>query len=360
MKETVNFSAIDPYLIDNIEKPTESKVKSKDYISWGNSNKYPDYLWGLYLNCATLQAIINSAVDYIVGNQVTCNIPGFNTKVNKKGDTIADLVYKVAVDKMIFGGYAIQVIRSKTGDIAELYHLDFMKIRSNEDNTILYYSNNWNQWGSKSIAYPSFKYEDRNPTSVYYNKGHLTRQVYPIPIYGAAVIPCELEKNINEFHLNNVNNGFTGSYIINFNNGVPDDEAKEEIEYKINEKFSGHQNAGRILISYNDSEVNKLTVDKLDTSDLDTKYGSLKVWAREQIFTAFRCNPNLVGINTESSGFNNEEFDSAFKLFNRTVIKPIQADIIRGFDKIFNAKDSLKITPFSIEDNDVIAVNDGV
>lgn len=360
MKAKMNFAAIDPYIVDNIIKPTESKVKSKDYISWGEGNKYPEYLWDLYLSCATLQSIINSSVDYIIGNGVDCNVEKFKTKVNRKGDTISDLLYKVAVDKMIFGGYAIEIIRDRSGNISELYHLDFMRVRSNEDNTIFYYSKQWNQWGCKYKELPVFRFDDKNVDSVYYSKGTVTRQVYPIPIYGAAVIPCELEKCVNEFHLNNINNGFVGSYVINFNNGVPDDETKEEIEYKINEKFSGYQNAGRILISYNESEANRVTIDKLDANDLDDKYDSLKVWAREQIFTAFRCNPNLVGINTESTGFNAEEFDSAFKLFNRTVIKPIQTEILRSFDKIFNSEGSVTIKPFTLDNNDVNEVENGI
>lgn len=360
MKAKVNFAAIDPYIVDNIVKPTENKVKHKDYISWGEGNKYPDYLWDLYLNCATLQSIINSSIDYIVGNGVECNVDKFKLKVNRRGDTIEDLIYKVATDKMIFGGYAIEIIRDRLGNVAELNHLDFIKVRSNADNTIFYYSNDWNQWGCKYKELPVFNPEDKTVNSVLYSKGTITRKTYPVPVYGAAVIPCELEKCINEFHLNNVNNSFVGSYIINFNNGVPDDEAKEEIEYKINEKFSGHQNAGRILISYNESDANKVTVDKLETDDLDKKYDSLKTWAREQIFTAFRCNPNLVGINTESTGFNSEEFDSAFKLFNRTVIKPIQTEILRSFDKIFSTEGSLTIKPFSIDYNDEKIVENGI
>lgn len=305
----------------------------------------------MYLNVATLQSIINGSADFIVGNDVICNVDGFTNIVNKKGETIMDIVRKIAVDKMIFGGYALQIIRNMAGDVSEIYHLDFMKLRSNEKNTIFYYADDWTAWSVKSIKYPKFDAKDLNPTSVVYNKGYSTRSVYPIPTYSASLLSCEIEKRINEFHLNNLNNGFMGNVIVNFNNGVPTDEDKEEIEYNLNEKFSGSSNAGRMLISFNESDANKTTIERLDSDDFDEKYQALSERTKEQIFTAFRANSVLFGINY-SSGFNENEFNEAFKLYNRTVIKPIQKDIVDTFDKIFATQGSITIKPFSLETED--------
>lgn len=350
-KVSVKLAAIDPLIVDNIVWPTEDKVRNKDFVSWGTNNKYPAYLWDLYTNVATLQSIINGSADFIVGNDVICNIDKFNVTVNKKGDTIVDIVRKIAVDKLIFGGYALQVIRNMVGEVNEIYHIDFMKIRSNEKNTVFYYADDWTAWSVKSIKYPKFEFTDKSPASIIYNKGYNTRSVYPIPMYGASILSCEIERKINEFHLNNLNNGFMGNCIINFNNGIPTDEEQAEIEVNVNEKFGGTSNAGRILMSFNDSEANKTTIDRLDADDFDEKYQALADRSRTEIFTAFRANPVLFGINY-SSGFNENEFNEAFKLYNRTVIKPIQKDIIATFDKIFNTKSSITINPFSLETTD--------
>jgi hypothetical protein len=143
-----------------------------------------------------------------------------------------------------------------------------------------------------------------------------------------------------------------GNLIINFNNGEPTDEIREEIERNINEKFSGYQNAGRILISYNADEANKTTIERLDSDDFDEKYQSLSERTREQIFCAFRANPNLFGINSDSTGFNEQEFESSFKLYNRTMIRPIQKEICDSFDKIFGMQNSITISPFSLNEAD--------
>ena len=341
----ISLSAIDPFKKSNLVLPIEASVRNKDYILWGEDNKYPDYLLDLFQSVATLQSVIVGTADYICGDSISLNAA---QQVNSKGDTIADLVRKIAIDKLIFGGYAIQVIRNRVGEVSELYYIDFSKLRSNEDNTIFTYSDNWTAWSVKTIQYPRFNYTDKNPSSIYYSKGSLTRSVYPTPIYSAAIIPCEVEKSINQFHLNEINNNFLTSAIINFNNGKPNDVQKEEIERLVNEKFSGKDNAGRILISYNDSADNATTIERLSEDGYDERYSSLAERSRAQIFTAFRANPRLCGLDTDSTGFSTTEYNDAFALYNRTVVKPLQKDIINSFNKIYNTDNAITIVPFTL------------
>ncbi len=75
-KTKVQLSAIDPVVVSNLVLPVESRKRGSDWISWGEDNRYPLYLWDLYLNVATLQSIINGTADFIVGNDVICNAPG--------------------------------------------------------------------------------------------------------------------------------------------------------------------------------------------------------------------------------------------------------------------------------------------
>lgn len=354
-KKVIALSAIDPIVVNNVPEYKEEKVRSKNYISYGANNLWPNYLWDLYNTVASLQSIINGTVDFICGNNIS--FKDRDNVVNAKGETVLDIVRKIAVDKMIFGGYALQIIRNMAGEVAEIYALDFMKVRSDEKNEVFFYCEDWSKWGAKSLVYPKFGINDNNPTSIYYNKGSITRSVYPTPIYCAALVACELEKAINEFHLNNINNGFATNLIINFNNGQPNEEQKKEIERDVTEKFSGYQNAGRILLSFNDSEENATKVERLNDDSFDDKYSALATRSREQIFTAFRANPCLFGLNPENNGFSAVEFASAFKLYNRTVVRPIQNEIIDSFDKILGTKGSIIITPFSIETNVENSVN---
>lgn len=352
-KINIQLAALNPFIQSNMVENVEKEISGKDFIAWGDNNQYPNYLFSLYEDCATLQSIINGTSDFICGNDAICNIVNFQRQINKKGETINDLLQRLSVDYLIFGGFAIQVIKDYNNNVAELYWVDFSKIRSNKKNEVIFYSEDWDKsFGRvKYITYPKFNPNDNNPTSIFYFKGNKTRSVYPTPLYNASIIACELEKKINKFHLNEISNNFLSSKIINFNSGVPDDELKSEIERNINEKFSGAENAGRILISFNDNKENETTVTDIATDSFADRYNALHKRTREEIFTAFRATPNLFGLMTETTGFNAQEFAESFKLYNRTMVKPIQKIIVDSLDKILGVNGSISILPFSIDNN---------
>ena len=350
-KAKIQLSALNPYLQDNKVENVEKEISCVDFIAWGSDNQYPGYLFSLYEDCATLQSIINGTVDFVCGNDITCNLLMFEKTVNKNGDTISDIIQRISTDYLIFGGFALQVIRNAVGNITELYWIDFTKIRSDRKNEVFFYSEDWcKSYGRvKYIVYPKFNTDDSNPTSIFYYKGNKTRGTYPTPLYNAAITSCELEKKINQFHLSEINNNFLTSKIINFNSGVPDDDLKNEIERNLNEKFSGAENAGRILISFNNNKDSETTVADIPQDEFGERYDSLAKRSTSQIFTAFRATPNLFGLPTETTGFNQQEFAEAFKLYNRTAVKPIQKVIVDTFDKIFGVDGSITIEPFNLE-----------
>lgn len=349
------FAAIDPYIETNIVKPTETLVRNKEMMEWGEGNSYPNYLLELYNSVPTLRSIINGNVDFISGNDVLVKDGiTFNAK-----DTPRDLVRSLALDKGIYGGFALQVIRNSEGGIAQVHYIDIRFLRCNKECNVFYYSEKWSQFGKKdTIKYPAFikdlkwneltdEQKALHASSILYVKDTHT-QTYPAPMYAASVKSCEIERCIDDYHLNSINNGFVSSMIVNFNNGVPTDEMKKEIEKGFNEKFTGHQNAGRTMLAWNKDKVHEVTITAPKTEDFGEKYQSLSKHSRQQIFTAFRANPNLFGIPTESLGFSSEEYDSAFKLYNRTQIKPVQAQIVEAFEKIYGPG-VMTIVPFSLE-----------
>lgn len=348
------LTAINPYIVNNMVNNTEKKINGKDFVTWGDNNGYPNFLWDCYSNCTTLQSIINGITDYVVGDGIECNLPQFNVAVNKKRETITDIIQKITMDYLIFGSFAIQVIRNMSGNIAEIYWVDVAKLRSDEKNEIFYYSDDWNKsYGRvKYIQYPKFGTDDYNPTSIFYYKGNKTRTVYGQPLWGACTKNVMIDMNITDFHLNEINNNFMGSKVLSFNNGIPDDELKTEIERNLNEKFSGAENAGRFLISFAQSKENAPEILDLGTDNFDTRYETLEKRNTQQIFVAFRTTPLLLGMVTESNGFATNEYRDSYKLFNKTMVQPIQNLIIDSFDKIFGVKNSAKIEPFTIRFED--------
>lgn len=362
----VAFLAIDPYIERHIPSPVEKNIPGKNMVEWGENNGFANYLLELSQGAPTLRSIIGGTVDFICGDgcSIAAPVDSYGAGVmNTRGDIIAAQVRDIATDLETYGGFALQVIRSSTGEVVEVYYIDIRFLRCNKDNTVFYYSEKWGRPGKReTIVYPAFmrispeqwagltdEQRDFHASSILYCKNTHT-QTYPLPVYCAALKACETERAIADYHLNAINNCFTSSMIINFNNGKPSDEQKEEIEQAVNEKFSGTQNAMRIMLSFNAGKENATTIEAPKVEDFGERYKALANTVRQQQFTAFRANPNLFGIPTENLGFSQEEYESAFRLYNRTVVRPAQRFICDAYDRIYGQQGVLTITPFTIEE----------
>ena len=359
----ISFAAIDPYVDTNIILPVEKFVSAKDLMEWGTRNSYPDYLLDLYNNVPTLRAIINGNIDFITGDDVSI-LPLTqhlqNGIMNNRGDHIREQIKDISKDYEIYGGFALQIIRNLIGEVAEVYYIDMRFLRTNKEGNVFYYCEDWSKSVRKDvIVYPAFmpnlnwealddEARNRNASSILYVKNVHT-QVYPAPLYAASIKACEIERLIDDFHLSDINNHFVSSAIINFNNGIPDDDVKEQIEREFTEKFCGASNGGRTAFSWNPNKESATDIVEFEVKDFGERYKTLSDHSRQQIFTAFRANPNLFGIPTEGNGFANEQYAESFKLYNRTQIKPVQRMIADAYDKIYGQSKVLTIVPFSMD-----------
>ena len=359
----ISFAAIDPYVDTNIILPVEKFVSAKDLMEWGTRNSYPDYLLDLYNNVPTLRAIINGNIDFIAGDDVSI-LPLTqhlsNGIMNNRGDHIREQIKDIAKDYEIYGGFALQIIRNLIGEVAEVYYIDMRFLRTNKEGNVFYYCEDWSKSVRKDVVvYPAFmpnlnwdalddEARNRNASSILYVK-NIHTQVYPAPLYAASIKACEIERLIDDFHLSDINNHFVSSAIINFNNGIPDDDVKEQIEREFTEKFCGASNGGRTAFSWNPNKESATDIVEFEVKDFGERYKSLSDHSRQQIFTAFRANPNLFGIPTEGNGFANEQYAESFKLYNRTQIKPVQRMIADAYDKIYGQPKVLTIVPFSMD-----------
>lgn len=353
----VAFAAIDPYIETNIVSPTETVNKGRHIVEWGDRNAYPDYLLELYNNVPTLRTIVNGIADYVCGDEVTVQQRnGIDPGIDR------DLIHRLALDLGIYGGFAVQVIRDQNGVPVKAHYIDIRYLRSDKDNEEFRYCEKWTKGGRNVLVYPRFSHtvsdswgkltpeeRERDTSSIYYVKTTHT-QTYPAPMHAAAVKDCEIERGIADYHLNNIENGFVSSMIINFNNGAPSDQIREEIERDATEKFCGHQNAGRVMFCFNDDRTHETTFTSPRVEDFTEKYAALSKHSTQAIFTAFRAVPAIFGINPENTGFSLTEYQEAFKLYNRTVIRPIQQLVIDALEDVFGAG-VVTIKPFTLGDS---------
>lgn len=331
----------------SIPNPDEKVDSGKDFVSFGTGNQYPDFLYDCYTNCSILQSIVNGLTDYVAGSGFV-NEETNDKIINNHDETWGDLIAKWTSDYIIFGAFAVQAIRNGLGQINELYWIDVRRVRLDEDGEYVYYSKEWKKYGRDAKKYPRLQGPNIHGSSIFYFKNPKSRGIYGLPMWSSAVKDVTTAIEISNFHLSSILNNFAPSAIVNFNNGVPSEEQQNDIEKRLNEKFSGSDNASRLLVSFNDNKEQAVSIERLAEDSFDQKYAALAKSVRENIFVAFRAQPQLFGTDPDRTGFNSVEYSQSFKLFKKTVVEPIQREIEGAFKRMDPAFD-FQLKEFEIQ-----------
>ena len=335
--------------------PEIKEVKHKDYIKYGEHNDYFQYLIDRYNGSPTNNAIINGISEMIFGKGLDA------TDSSKKPNEYAqmkvlftnDCVRKLVYDLKLMGQCAIQVIYSKDrSKIAQLEHLPVETLRAEktDDGDIkgYYYASDWSKVKPNETLkrIPAFGFSNES-IEILYVKPYRAGFFYYSPVdYQGGLQYAELEEEVSNYHLNNIMNGLAPSMLINFNNGVPNEEERELIERRIYQKFSGSSNAGKFILAFNDNPESAASIDPVQLSDAHNQYQFLSEESTKKIMVAHRVvSPMLLGIKDNSGlGNNADELKTASTLMDNTVIRPFQTLLIDAFNKILSYNDiSLKL-----------------
>ena len=348
--------------------PEFKEEKSKDWVIYGTDsewrNRYPDYLLHIYNRSAKHNAIINGKVDYITGNGIGINDKGLDTlgvaKLMKFVDepnpdeTLDDILYKCALDAEIFGGFCLEVIYNKKGDLSEIYHAEFRKYRVSKDGKTFFYCDDWSK--PKDVeTIPAFDWSNPKGKQLLYVKNYNPKSDhYALPPYIGAIPYVEIDYEIANFHLNSIKNGFVGGTVFEFFNGTPTEEEQEELEEKIKAKYAGTDNANRVLLIFNDSQEQATKITPLSSNDFDTRFDILNKTVQEEIFSGHRVvDPALFGIKQDGIFASRNQIRDSYELFKNTYVNSRQRFIINifnelaalvGFEKRLTIKDSEPIS----------------
>ena len=342
--------------------PKIQEVRGRDYIEYSDQdglwkNNYPNFLIDLYYNSSTHSAIINSTSDMIAGEDLVVDedevtdlievakLKAFLKNANSN-ESWHQVIKKVAFDFKLQGGYAIHVIynRERTA-IVEAYHVPVERVRAGRPNEMgkvdtYYISADWsNVRANKPYPVAAFNTNDRTSGSqlIYSGSYSPNMDIYYTPDYLAGNNWIMIDAKISEYHLNNINNGFSGSYMFSFNNGIPLEEERNQIERDITGKLTSAANAGKFLMSFSDDKTRAPEIHSLNAADLSEQYINLQTLIVQNIVSAHRVtSKTLLGIDTEN-GFSSsaDELLNASNFYLNQVIRPFQLNILGTLGKIF-------------------------
>jgi hypothetical protein len=332
--------------LSNYVSPAIEEKKGRDYVTYGDKNSYFQYLIDRYNGSPTNNAIINGISEMIYGKGLDA------TDSQRKPDEYAqaitllhkDCVRKLCADLKLFGQCSMQVIYSKDRKkIARVEHMPVETLAAEKCNDkgeidAYYYSSDWSKYNriNQLKRIPAFGTSKEAIEILYVKPYRAGYKYYSTPDYQGGLQYADLEEEISNFHINNIQSGLSPSMLINFNSGTPSAEEREAIERRIYNKFSGSSNAGKFILSFNDSPETAATIDPVQLSDAHNQYQFLSDESSRKILVAHRVvSPMLLGIKDNTGlGNNADEIKTASILMDNTVIRPFQNLLLEAFDKI--------------------------
>lgn len=322
-----------------VQRGKGGRLGNEVYTTYGTNNLYPNYLLNLYNNSSIHKSIIDSKVNYILGDGVISSRTGkaIDTKVNSKED-IEDLLRKVIKDFVIFNYFAIEVVYAKDGSIYELNHIPAHKIRANNDHSKFWFSADWANPRAETIDFESWtpEVDSELESKLYFYSGYTPtiHSTYPTPEYSGAIKSIEIDIAIKDFHLNNINNSFSGNTIISFFRGEPTPEIKDEIVDSITGSYSG-ANGDKVIFQFLEKDEQEPKITQLSASDWNDAYLTLRDDTVEDIVIAHSVtSPMLFGIKTEGQLGGATELETAYEIFKRNWVKVKRREIVNAFNEL--------------------------
>jgi len=342
--------------------PLVQEVRGKDYIEYGDANGewrnlYPQFLIDLYYSSSITAAIVNataemiSAKDLVITDEddrdeeARVKLQNFINNANGN-ETLHEVLKKVAFDFKLQGAFALNIVWSKDRtQIAEIYHIPVEKIRCERPDEFgktngYYVSGDWaNTRTNKPYRVPAFNVNDRtSPNQILYTGLYSPNMnSYYTPDYVSCNNWALIDSKVSEFHLNNISNGFTGSFMISFANGIPTAEERRQIEQSLEAKFTSEKNAGKFVLTFSDDKTRVPEITSISPSDLDKQFLALQELLTSNILSGHRVtSKTLMGLDS-ANGFssNADELLNASNFYLNTVVMPFQGQILKVLHKIF-------------------------
>lgn len=333
--------------LSGYEIPKVKEVHNKSWVEYGDDNNYFGELIERYLGSPTNSRCINGISDMIYGRGLEALDSKEKPKMYAEMKMLlkSECVKKVSTDLKMLGQAAIQVVyKNRKREIASLHHFPMETLRAEKAKNgkveAYYYHSDWSSIkpSEKPKRIPTFRNGTRSQRiELYIIKPYKAGFYYYSPVdYQGCLQYASLEEEVSNYHLSNIENGLQPSMLINFNNGIPNEETQEIIERKIYEKFSGSSNAGRFILAFNEDSDSQSNIEPINLPDAHAQYEFLAKESREKIMIGHGVvSPILLGIK-DNTGFGNnaEELRTASILMDNMVIRPFQQLLIDSFKEL--------------------------
>ena len=320
----------DPYITSS------KRVESSDFWRWGSDNRLPKLLSTISRCSTTHRRIINDKADYITGKGFTFDrevplLEHFVAQVNGSGESLRQLINKVAFDKSLFGNAFIEVVTDADHTFLSLYHQDAVRCRVAKDSKHILLHHDWDNYTPKEVValpiYPLFEQQsDGTLRSIIHYKdyepgfGH-----YGVPPYIAGLGVSAIAYKTDRWNISRLDNSFQPSGVMILDDAVDNESDAERMVRNAEERFAGKPGQVMFIVKDGSERDNSRFVPISTTSDGD--WEALHEQATNDIVVAHSWFRSLSGLDY-STGFNSERILHEYEIALNTVILTEQEEIL--------------------------------
>jgi hypothetical protein len=342
-------------------------IKNKPWVFYGEDNNFPNHLLTIYNYSPITRACANATIYGVKGKNLKV-VEGDPNAIGmaNRSETLYEVFEKCVTDRIIFGGFALNIVKSNDGGIAEIYHTDFSRLRAGKEDMFgnvdtYFYSVDWrgtqiNPQKWKPVEMPAFNMlTDDAPSQIYYAKRYSPMMSYYPPCdWIASLTTAQLDLEIRNFHLNNTQNSMMPSMAVSMTNGTPSEEEMDIIMRQLEAKYTSTNNAGKIFLFFSENAETAPIITPIPNNASDAWYANMSPQIDQTILTAWGISsPMLLGIKSAGTLGGRTEMLDAYNLFLQTRIIPIQEEMLKTFEKLLFLRDKQTIK-LGIEQNQIL------
>ncbi len=328
----------DPYLVG-------LPVTSDRFWRWGDDNLFPEALALMARRSTTHRRILNDKADYVAGKGFVCDerqqrLAAFLRCVNGSGESLRQVLHKLAFDKALFGNAFLEVVTDPARSVLALCHQDASRCRLARDERHVLLHHDWHRFRPEEAQslplYPHFERQaDGTLRAVIHYKDYEPMfRHYGVPSYIAGLNVSAIAYKTDCWNISRLDNSFQLSGVMMLDSAVDNEADAERIVRLAEEKFAG--NPGQVMFVIRDgAEQDRSRFIPIEARN-EGDWQALHEQAVADIVVAHSWFRTLSGLDY-AAGFDSKRILQEYEVALNTVILAEQAELTEPIRTVITA-----------------------
>ncbi len=322
-----------------------TRVESDAFWRWGDDNLFPMALALMARRSTTHRRIINDKADYISGKGFTCDgehepqLAAFIRRVNGQGESLRQLLSKLAFDKALFGNAFLEAVTDPGHTFLALYHQDASRCRVARDSQHILLHHDWSAFRAEEARtlplYPLFEEQADGTlrTMIHYKDYEPAFEHYGVPPYIAGLNVSAIAYKTDRWNISRLDNSFQLSGVMMLDSSAGNEADAERIVRLAERKFAGNPGQVMFVIREGGDDDNSRFIPIASQNEGD--WEALHEQATADIVVAHSWFRTLSGLDY-SSGFSAERILHEYEVALNTVILAEQAELTEPIRRVIS------------------------